>query len=591
MSSSASATNDQVVQDIGKWEWSEMWKKEDWWAIWLGFFILLAGMVVYFPHSGDMKAALEKADAKYHSQANRTTAFKTIAWYQLSDAKAKVKAQNISTGKWLSKMTAKTHKWTSNPLDAFFMSKEKADAIKAKAQAKYDAAKVNTDRALKAATAAEKAAEAAGFSDATLNAAAKKAIADWRNAKLKAGKAKKKVKKAKPYNQIFPLIGLGIFFALFFGIGIKFMGKSYRQFLKAFVFVFIIAVVSWMAASQATMKHYGIGYAAWAIFFGMLISNTVGTPKWAMPAIQTEYYIKTGLVLLGAKILFEKIITIGTAGIFVAWVVTPIVWLVTYWVGQKLIKIPSKRLNATICSDMSVCGVSAAIATASACKAKKEELTLAVGLSLIFTSIMMIVMPAVIHGFFPADKVEVLGGAWMGGTIDATGAVAAAGAFLGEKALNVAATIKMIQNVLIGVMAFFVALYFTTKVEAEETGHKVGLMEIWYRFPKFVIGFIAASVIFSVIYSAFNGQIDGLGRAMVDKGTIKGMSDLFRGWFFILSFVSIGLATNFRELKEHFSGGKPLILYVFGQSFNLCLTLIMAYIMFYLVFPDLTATI
>ena len=91
---------------------------------------------------------------------------------------------------------------------------------------------------------------------------------------------------------------------------------------------------------------------------------------------------------------------------------------------------------------------------------------------------------------------EILGGAWMGGTIDATGAVAAAGAFLGEKALNVAATIKMIQNVLIGVMAFFVALYFATKVEAEETGNKVGLMEIWYRFPKFVIGFIMASVIF-----------------------------------------------------------------------------------------------
>jgi uncharacterized membrane protein YadS len=323
----------------------------------------------------------------------------------------------------------------------------------------------------------------------------------------------------------------------------------------------------------------------------MLISNTVGTPKWVTPAIQTEYYIKTGLVLLGAKILFEKIITIGTAGIFVAWVVTPVVWLVTYWFGQRIIRIPSKRLNAVICSDMSVCGVSAAIATASACKAKKEELTLSVGLSLVFTSIMMIVMPAIIHGFFPADKMQVLGGAWMGGTIDATGAVAAAGAFLGEKALNVAATIKMIQNVLIGVMAFFVALYFATKVEAEETGNKVGLMEIWYRFPKFVIGFIMASVIFSAIYTAYNSQLAGLGATMIDQGTIKGMSDLFRGWFFTLSFVSIGLATNFRELKEHFSGGKPLILYVFGQSFNLCLTLIMAYIVFYLVFPDLTATI
>ena len=585
------SSDGQVVSDVGKWEWSEMWKKEDWWAIWLGFIILFAGMLIYFPYSGDMKAKIDEAQAKYGQAAERTKAFKTIAWYQLSDAKSKVKATGIDAGKWLSIFAKKTHSWKSNPADAFFMSDSKADAIKAAAQTKYDKAKAVTTEAYAIALAAETAAESAGFNDAALNTKAQTAIQDWRNALLMEGKAKKKVKGAKSYNQIGYLILLGIVFAIFFGVGIKFMGKPFTEFVIAFSFIFLVSVIAHLASSQATMKHYGIGYAAWAIFFGMLISNTVGTPKWAMPAVQTEYYIKTGLVLLGAKILFEKIITIGTAGIFVAWVVTPIVWLVTYWFGQKILKITSKRLNAVICSDMSVCGVSAAIATASACKAKKEELTLAVGLSLIFTSIMMIVMPLVIHSFFPADKLQVLGGAWMGGTIDATGAVAAAGAFLGEKALNVAATIKMIQNVLIGVMAFFVALYFTTKVEAEETGHKVGLIEIWYRFPKFVIGFIAASVIFSIVYTMFNNQAAGLGSAMVDQGAIKGMSDLFRGWFFTLSFVSIGLATNFKELKEHFSGGKPLILYVFGQSFNLCLTLIMAYIMFFIVFKDLTATI
>jgi uncharacterized membrane protein YadS len=78
---------------------------------------------------------------------------------------------------------------------------------------------------------------------------------------------------------------------------------------------------------------------------------------------------------------------------------------------------------------------------------------------------------------------------------------------------------------------------------------------------------------------------------MVDQGVVKGMGDLFRKWFFTLSFVSIGLATNFRELKEHLVGGKPFILYIFGQSLNLCLTLIVAYIMFYMVFPELTASI
>ncbi len=579
-----------VVTDVGKWEWSELWKKEDWWAVWLGFFILLLGIVFYFPHAGDIKAKLGKAEATYGVQAKRTAELKTIAWYQLADAKKKVRARNIGLGKWIKKFSGKPGKWSNNPLDAFFMSAEKAAAKKEKALAKYEKAKAAEKEAYAKSVAAEKAAEAAGFSNENLNSEAKVSIAAWRDTHLKASKAKGKTK-AKAYNKIFSLIGLGIAFAVFFGIGIAAMGKPFGEFIKGFVFVFLIAILTYIAASQATMKYYGIGYAAWAIFFGMLISNTVGTPKWAMPAVQTEYYIKTGLVLLGAKILFEKIIVIGAAGIFVAWVVTPTVWFTTYWFGQKIIKMPSKRLNATICSDMSVCGVSAAIATAAACKAKKEELTLAVGLSLVFTSIMMIVMPLVIKGFFPVDKQLVLGGAWMGGTIDATGAVAAAGAFLGEKALYVAATIKMIQNVLIGVIAFFVALYFTTKVEAAETGTKVGTMEIWYRFPKFVLGFIAASIIFSLFYSYFNTQIGGMGSAMVDQGIIKGMGDLFRGWFFCLSFVSIGLATNFRELSEHFKGGKPLILYVFGQSFNLVLTLVVAYIMFYLVFPGLTATI
>lgn len=580
----------QVVVDVGKWEWAELWKKEDWWAVWLGFFLLLMGAVIYFPTAPAQKAKLTEIEGKYLAEAQKTDKFKTVGWYQINDARKGVKARSSDIGKRLATFSKKPYGWKSNLIDSFYMSQADADAKKAKAVEKYEKTKAVEKEALAAAQAAEAKAEAAGFNDETLNEAAKTSIADWRNAWLKASKAKGKTK-VKPYNQVGWLILLGISFSIFFGIGIAAMGKSFKEFVIGFSFVWLIAVLAYFASAQATMKYYGIGYAFWAIFFGMLISNTVGTPKWAMPAVQTEYYIKTGLVLLGATILFEKIITIGTAGIFVAWVVTPTVWLVTYWFGQRIVKMPSKRLNATICSDMSVCGVSAAIATAAACKAKKEELTLAVGLSLVFTSIMMIVMPAVIKSTFPVDKQLILGGAWMGGTIDATGAVAAAGAFLGEKALYVAATIKMIQNVLIGVIAFCVALYFTTRVEVEETGRKVGALEIWYRFPKFVLGFIAASIVFSMLYTSFEAQITGLGPAMIDQGVVKGMGDLFRKWFFTLSFVSIGLATNFRELKEHFIGGKPLILYAFGQSFNLCLTLIVAYIMFYLVFPELTATI
>jgi uncharacterized membrane protein YadS len=230
---------------------------------------------------------------------------------------------------------------------------------------------------------------------------------------------------------------------------------------------------------------------------------------------------------------------------------------------------------------MSVCGVSAAIATAAACKAKKEELSLAIGISLSFTVIMMVVMPAIIRA---AGMSEVLGGAWLGGTIDSTGAVAAAGGMLGDTALAVAATVKMIQNILIGVVAFGVAVYWVMYVE-RTPGARPSVMEIWYRFPKFVLGFVAASIVFSLIYST------GISGRVLAETAIDGTTEILRGWFFCLAFVSIGLETNFREFSQYLKGGKALVLYVCGQTLNLALTLLMAWIMFEKVFPQAAASL
>jgi uncharacterized membrane protein YadS len=231
-----------------------------------------------------------------------------------------------------------------------------------------------------------------------------------------------------------------------------------------------------------------------------------------------------------------------------------------------------------ISADMSVCGVSAAIATGAACKAKKEELTLAIGLSLIFTVLMMIVMPWFIKmvGMDPT-----IAGAWLGGTIDSTGAVAAAGKIVGNRALEVAATVKMIQNILIGVVSFGVAVYWVTCIESNPESKRPSVSEIWHRFPRFILGFVLASVVFSAIASQWKG-----GPEMVDAMT-TGSTVPLRGWLFCLAFVSIGLETNFRELFPYLKSGKALTLYVSGQCLNLCLTLLMAWIMFGIVFKSL----
>ena len=574
---------DTIVAESADSRLSDLWKKEDYWAIWLGFILLIISIIFYFPLGPvGMEKQISAANTTLKAESEKAP-FKTIAWYEAVEIKNSLKATNSPLGKIVKKFTNKPYGWKFNPLKAFYLSEKDADDAKQKAIIKYNSAREKEQAALTTAKAAEAAAAAENYRDSNLNTEAVESIDNWRMTHALAVKAKDKTK-VTPYNQIPYLIGLMIILAIFFGFGMKFMGHSVKNFMLGFVFVTFVAVLAYTAAANASMKHYGIGYAAWAILFGLIISNTVGTPKWAMPAVQTEYFIKTGLVLLGAEILFGKIVSIGIPGLFVAWGATPIVLIFGFIFGEKVLKIPSKTLNITISAAFSVCGVSAAIAIAAACRAKKEELTLAVGLSLIFTSLMMILMPPFIKLIGIG---EILGGAWMGGTIDATGAVAAAGAFLGERALYVSATIKMIQNVLIGIIAFCVAVYWCSKVD-RIPGQKISAMEIWYRFPKFVLGFLMASILFSILY-----QYLGSDKAyvLIEQGAIKGMTSIFRGWFFCLAFTSIGLSVNFRELKDYFTGGKPFTLYIVGQSFNLILTLLIAYIAFYLIFPRITAMI
>lgn len=362
-----------------------------------------------------------------------------------------------------------------------------------------------------------------------------------------------------------------------FGFARRMQGKPIAPFLIAFPVVFLLATVAYMMASQEVIKHYNLEYALWALLVGLLISNTIGVPEWLRPAVLTELYIKTGLVILGAEVLWHRLVALGLPGIFVAWVVTPVVLITTYWFGTRILKIPSRSLNMVISADMSVCGVSAAIATAASCRAKKEELSFAISISLFFTVIMMVVMPFLIRAMGISN---VVGGAWMGGTIDSTGAVAAAGASLDSVAEQTAATVKMIQNILIGVTAFGVAIYWVMFVERDEGSVRPDAWEIWRRFPKFVLGFVAASLLFTLFSNVLEGGDEWV------KTNVKQATKGIRGWFFCLAFVSIGLDSRIRELKKQLHGGKPLVLYVCGQSLNLMLTLLMSYLMFEIVFAD-----
>ena len=237
---------------------------------------------------------------------------------------------------------------------------------------------------------------------------------------------------------------------------------------------------------------------------------------------------------------------------------------------------------------MSVCGVSAAVATAAACRAKKEELSIAIWISLAFTVVTVFALPAAIEAL---GLDQVLAGAWIGGTVDSTGAVVAAGELVGPVARDVAASVKLIQNVLIGVISLVVAAWWARTADDGTAAETLAtptpgtiLAEIWRRMPKFVLGFIGASALFTFLASTGPEGRDAAVATML-KGPVK----MMQSWCFCLGFVSIGLETEVRRLAAAMGSWKPVVLYVCGQAFNLFLTFVMAWLAFRVVFPDVAA--
>ena len=345
-----------------------------------------------------------------------------------------------------------------------------------------------------------------------------------------------------------------------FTVGAALTGEKVKKFVPAFLVVFALSVIVRLISAEFTLNRY-LEWAFWALIVGMLVSNTVGTPKWLKPAVRTEFYIKTGLVIMGFSVLFSNIAKFGLYGLGIAWIVTPIVILFMWWFGTKVLKMTNKPLVITLASATSVCGTSAAIATGAASGAKKDDLSIAVSISIIFTILMMVFEPMLIRA---CGMSALMGGSLIGGTVDSTGAVVVAGTALGPEAQTAAVLVKSIQNILIGFIAFFVALFFATRVDRTGTAN-VGASEIWVRFPKFIIGFFAASLIASfLIQPVFGGD---------SVKAINGVLDQYKNWAFVLAFTSIGLDTNFREIGRQMQGGKVLWLYIVGQVFNILLTL------------------
>jgi uncharacterized integral membrane protein (TIGR00698 family) len=347
-------------------------------------------------------------------------------------------------------------------------------------------------------------------------------------------------------------------------LGVLLTGGKLGSFLKGFPLLFLLTLFAQILAGNGFVKSLNLEAVIFSLLLGLIIRQVFELPAWFSAALTTELFVKIGIILLGSTIIFSEILKNGLLGMMQSVVVVFSVWYFSYWLCKRW-KIDDE-MNFMLSSAVSICGVSAAIATAGAINGDQKKLSFVVSLVLIVAIPMMIFMP--ILAKYMGLSAEVTG-AWLGGTIDTTGAVMASGKIAGDGAEDISIIVKLSQNVLLGVAAFIISTYW---ILTGKNGKDLGVERpsfniIWERFPKFVLGFLAASLIFSFLLKP-----DTIAEV---KGHLKNIQTLWFG----LAFTSIGLETKFSDLfKDGFR--KPFWAFLIAQFFNIIVTLILAYLLF-----------
>lgn len=365
-------------------------------------------------------------------------------------------------------------------------------------------------------------------------------------------------------NNMFSICAQFVLVFVFSASGALLTNKSLKSSVFVFPVIYLLTVVALVLAGNKHVKTLNLEAVIFSLTIGLIVGNTIRLPEWFRSALSTELFVKIGLVLLGTSVIFSDILKAGSLGLIQALVVVISVWYFAYWLCRKLNI--DDELTMMISSAVSICGVSAAIATAGAIKGDSKKLSYVISLVLITAIPMMIFMPYIAKYYGFSQEVT---GAWLGGSIDTTGAVVASGTLVGETALKISTIVKFSQNVLLGLAAFAISIYWTYTSNAKASGDagKPTLKVIWERFPKFVIGFIAASILFSFLLKP--QTVDAV------KDGLKSIQTL---WF-VLAFTSIGLETKFSDLFGS-SSQKPLYAFLIAQSFNILITLLIAYFLF-----------
>lgn len=354
---------------------------------------------------------------------------------------------------------------------------------------------------------------------------------------------------------------LYIAFLLVFSLALKILGYKLKEFIPGFSVIFILGTAVSIFGAWNWAKKYNLEAPLVALFLGIIISNVLPVPKWLDTALRTEFYVKTGIVLLGATLPFTLILQAGPVAFSAASLVAVTTFLTIYWTATRVFKL-DKRFAATLGAGGSICGVSASIAIGGSVKAEKQQVSVAISIVILWAVVMVFLLPAIIKAWgIPAGP----GGAWIGTSEFADAAGMAAASSLNEQAIKIFTLMKVVgRDMFVGLWCFIMALISITKWERIDGSTKPDKKEIWYRFPKFVLGFFLASAVITILVAFADTST---AKAITAK-IINPIKEL-RTWAFIFTFLSIGLTTRLKELTS--VGWKPFAAFTTGVAVNVIL--------------------
>lgn len=380
--------------------------------------------------------------------------------------------------------------------------------------------------------------------------------------------------------------GFGALIATYIGLlilmtaGAAALRADIGRFVAGFTVVFWITYLCWIAGSYAhmavntpaDMRKFGINWSLQltaeggfvvALVVGLIIGNFMpGLARWMQEAIRPELYIKIAIVILGGFLgivsaeklsLATSLMFLGLASIVVAYL---IFWSVVYYVARVWFGF-SREWAAPLASGISICGVSAAIATGAAIRARPIVPVMVSSLVVIFAVVELLILPFIAGEFL--DQQPMAAGAWMALSVKTDGAAVASGgiteALILAKAaaqgikyqpgwiLGTSATVKVFIDIFIGVWAFVLAWIWTKHIDVRK-GERVKVREIWDRFPKFVIGYVLTFLI--ILFVAMTASAPTVAKVKAAMGE----ANTFRGIFFVLTFFTIGVMSDFRKLWQ-----------------------------------------